>query len=192
MAEQSAGRFDGGLWCALTSGRETRSSDRGNRLGQVVGSERLAARGALIIDADEVVKELQRPVSRSSGHGRAMGRQDLGRRRHLGPRRRRRNRVRRQGRASALNKMVHPAVELRCAAIRRAVADRWRVVLDIPLLVEGGSDRRGASAVIVVDLPARDGHRAADGLPQLRREPTPRPGSRPRPRGRSGWRPPTS
>lgn len=118
-------------------------------------SGRLAERGALIIDADEVVKQLQRPgepvflamverwgeriiaedgtLDRQVVAGIVFGDSDE---------------------LEALNKMVHPAVKTEMRAQSDVVAHSDRVViLDIPLLVEGGSDRRGASAVIVVDCP---------------------------------------
>lgn len=118
-------------------------------------SERLAARGAVIVDADEVVKQLQRPgepvfvamverwgdkivaddgtLDRAAVAGIVFGATEE---------------------LEALNKMVHPAVRVEMRAQTEAVAHTDHVVvLDIPLLAEGGADRRGASAVIVVDLP---------------------------------------
>ncbi len=119
-------------------------------------SERLAERGAAIIDADAVVKDLQRPgrpvyeamverwgadrivasdgsLDRAAVAGIVFGDDDE---------------------LKALNKLVHPAVraEMRYQADELASTDRV-VVFDIPLLAEGGDDRRGASAVVVVDLP---------------------------------------
>ncbi|MEM7339994.1 MAG: dephospho-CoA kinase [Actinomycetota bacterium] len=116
-------------------------------------SERLAARGAVIVDADLVVRQLQQPgapvfdamVERwGDGIIGADGSLD------------------RAGVAAivfadsteldALNDMVHPAVRREMRAQTEQVADTDSVVvLDIPLLAEGGADRRGASAVIVVD-----------------------------------------
>ena len=67
----------------------------------------------------------------------------------------------------ALNKMVHPAVraEMHDQADALSTTDEV-VVFDIPLLAEGGKDdRRGASAVIVVDLPLE---LAIDRLVELR------------------------
>lgn len=118
-------------------------------------SERLAARGAAIVDADAVVKELQEPgqpvfaamverwgdrildddgrLDRPAVAAIAFGDPDE---------------------LKALNELVHPPVQ---AEVRRRVdelASTDRVVVyDVPLLAEGKSDRRGASAVIVVDLP---------------------------------------
>ncbi len=118
-------------------------------------SRRLAARGAVIVDADEVVKDLQRPgepiftamverwgdrvvaadgtLDRAAVAGIVFTDDDE---------------------LAALNKLVHPAVRAEMRVQTERVADTDHVVvLDIPLLAEGGSDRRGASAVIVVDLP---------------------------------------
>lgn len=118
-------------------------------------SERLAARGAVIVDADEVVKQLQEPgqpvfeamverwgdkivaadgtLDRAAVAGIVFGATEE---------------------LAALNKLVHPAVRAEMRAQTEAVAHTDHiVVLDIPLLAEGGADRRGASAVIVVDLP---------------------------------------
>lgn len=119
-------------------------------------SERLAKHDALIIDADEVVKQLQRPgepvflamverwgdriigddgnLDRPTVAGIVFGD---------------------KAELDALNKMVHPAVRAEMWAQSDQLSHLDQVVvLDIPLLVEGGSDRRGASAVIVVDCPA--------------------------------------
>lgn len=118
-------------------------------------SERLAARGARIIDADEVVKDLQRPgrpvfeemVARW-GEGIVADDGTLDRQRVasivFGD----------EAELKALNKLIHPAVRAEMHEQADALAD-WIgvVVLDIPLLAEGGDDRRGASGVIVVDLP---------------------------------------
>lgn len=118
-------------------------------------SERLAKHDALIIDADEVVKQLQRPgepvfvamverwgdriigadgnLDRPTVAGIVFGD---------------------KAELEALNKMVHPAVRAEMWAQSDQLSHLDQVViLDIPLLVEGGSDRRGASAVIVVDCP---------------------------------------
>lgn len=116
-------------------------------------SERLAAKGAVIVDADEVVKDLQKPgravfvamverwgdkivadsgtLDRAEVAGIVFGD---------------------KAELDALNAMVHPAVktEMRIQTEPHASSDAV-VVLDIPLLVEGGDDRRGASGVIVVD-----------------------------------------
>ena len=118
-------------------------------------SERLAARGAVIVDADEVVKKLQQPgepvyqamverwgdriVAEDGSLDRAAVAGIV---------------FNDEAELKALNALVHPAVRAEMRAQTEAVAHTDHVVvLDIPLLAEGGSDRRGASAVIVVDLP---------------------------------------
>lgn len=118
-------------------------------------SQRLAARGALIVDADEVVKQLQEPgepvfLAMVDRWGAPIVAAD--------------GTLDRQAVAGivfgdaaeleALNKLVHPAVRVEMMARAEAAASSDRVViLDIPLLAEGGADRWGASAVIVVDCP---------------------------------------
>jgi dephospho-CoA kinase len=112
----------------------------------------------LIIDADEVVKELQAPgrpifrdmvarwgeriladdgsLDRAAVAGIVFGEDG-------------------EAELKALNKLVHPAVraEMHDQADALSSTDEI-VVFDIPLLAEGGGDdRRGASAVVVVDLP---------------------------------------
>jgi dephospho-CoA kinase len=118
-------------------------------------SERLAARGARIIDADEVVKQLQAPgqpvfnaMVRRWGEGivgedgtldrPAVAAMVFGDPKEL----------------KALNAMVHPEVVAEMRSQADAVST-WSgvVVFDIPLLVEGDPDQWGASAVIVVDCP---------------------------------------
>ncbi|MEM8924371.1 MAG: dephospho-CoA kinase [Actinomycetota bacterium] len=118
-------------------------------------SERLARRGAVIIDADEVAKDLQQP-------GRAV---------HTAMVERWGERILAddgtldrptiagivfgdEAELEALNEIAHPAVRAEMRAQTEAVAHTdGVVVLDIPLLAEGGAEGRGASAVIVVDLP---------------------------------------
>ncbi len=118
-------------------------------------SARLAQRGAAIVDADEVVKQLQRPgetvfVAMVDRWGDHIVRHD--------------GELDRQAVADlvfaeeselkALNKIVHPAVRREMARQADALADTDRVVvLDIPLLGEGDAEKRGAKAVIVVDCP---------------------------------------
>lgn len=118
-------------------------------------SERLAARGAHIIDADVVVKDLQRPgqpvfLEMVERWGPEIVADDgtLDRAAVAGIV------FADSAELEALNEMVHPAVrtEMRRQSDELASTDGV-VVLDIPLLAEGGDDRRGASAVIVVDTP---------------------------------------
>ncbi len=117
-------------------------------------SERLAGRGALIIDADAVVKELQAPgqavfeamverwgqsivgddgtLDRAAIAALVFGN---------------------QVELDALNGIVHPEVRKEMKARARAASDREVVVFDIPLLVEGDPDSWGASRFIVIDCP---------------------------------------
>ena len=118
-------------------------------------SERLERRGAVIVDADAVVKDLQqpgRPVFNAMVErwGEEIVSDD--------------GRLDRQAVADivfadeaelkALNGIVHPEVrkEMDRQAGEYGSSDRV-VVLDIPLLKEGDARRRGAVAVIVVDCP---------------------------------------
>jgi dephospho-CoA kinase len=126
--------------------------------GKSTVSALLAERGAVIVDADAIVKELQAPgapvfVAMVERFGPGIVAEDgtLDRAAVAGI-------VFNDADAlAALNGIVHPAVN---AEIRRRVAaestgDRV-VVLDIPLLAEGAKDGRSrypVSAVIVVDTP---------------------------------------
>ncbi len=116
-------------------------------------SSRLAERGAVIIDADAVVKDLQRPgrpvyeamVARW-GEGIVAADGELDRAAVaaivFGD----------EAELKALNDLVHPAVRTEMEAMTEAQADTDNVVvLDIPLLAESGKSR-GASAVIVIDV----------------------------------------
>lgn len=118
-------------------------------------SSRLADRGAVIVDADAVVKDLQgidRPVyvamverwgERILAPDRALNRQavaDIV--------------FNDSDELAALNKLVHPAVRDEMGRLTEAEADTDNVVvLDIPLLIPGDAEKRGAAAVIVVDCP---------------------------------------
>ena len=129
--------------------------------GKSTVSAALAARGAVIIDADAIVKELQEPgqpvlLAMVERWGNDIL-DDTGR-------------LRRQALADlvfsdeaerkALEAIVHPAVgvEMKRRMDEAAPTDKL-VVLDIPLLAEGARrnngqvDRRGASGTIVVDCP---------------------------------------
>lgn len=118
-------------------------------------SSRLERRGAALIDADAVVKELQQPgrpvflamVERWGsgivGSDGSLDRQavaDI----VFGD----------EDELKALNGLVHPAVrvEMERQLTELGPTDRV-VVLDIPLLGEGDAEKRGARAVIVVDCP---------------------------------------
>lgn len=118
-------------------------------------SERLEQRGAAIVDADVVVKELQqpgRPVFQAMVErwGDGIVSED--------------GRLDRQAVADivfsdgdelkALNAIVHPEVRKEMARQADLLAETDRVVvLDIPLLNEGDAAKRGAEGVIVVDCP---------------------------------------
>lgn len=118
-------------------------------------STRLAERGAIIVDADEVVKQLQQPgqavlVAMVERWGDKILQDD--------------GQLDRQAVAAiafgdkeelkALNKLVHPAVRKEMARQANEHADTDRVVvLDLPLLPEGDAEKRGAKGVIVVDCP---------------------------------------
>ncbi len=119
-------------------------------------SERLKAKGALIVDADEIVRQMQAP-------GAPVFNQMVERwgDRIIGPD----GTLDRPTIASivfndkaeldALNRMIHPAVrrEMHNQADAESHTDAI-VIFDIPLLAEGGpDDRRGASVVLVVDIP---------------------------------------
>lgn len=118
-------------------------------------SARLADRGAVIVDADEVAKRLQEPGGEVFA---AMvdrwGDGIIGEDGNLD-----RPAVAAivfadEDELKALNKMVHPAVrsEMERQVVEQAETDRV-VVLDIPLLGEGDAEKRGAKGVIVVDCP---------------------------------------
>ena len=121
--------------------------------GKSTVSEALRARGAVVIDADAIVRQLQRPgmpvlaaIVERFGHG------------ILTPD----GALDRAGLAaivfgddealSALNAIVHPAVVLEIAARVDALRGSDAVVvLDVPLLVE--NDRYPVTGVVVVDTP---------------------------------------
>jgi dephospho-CoA kinase len=123
--------------------------------GKSTVSELLALKGAVIVDADAIVREVQEPgqpvlaaMAERFGPGilTADGALD------------------RAGLAAlvfndadalkALNDIVHPAVR---AEMRRQVAQQRHtdrvVVMDVPLMVVGGRRRYNTGAVIVVDVP---------------------------------------
>lgn len=123
-------------------------------------SERLAQAGAVIVDADAIAKELQEPgrpvfeamverwgqgivdddglLDRAAVANIVFGDDDE---------------------LAALNGIVHPALWAEMANRVMAAAEldtadcHQVVILDMALLKEGGAEKRGASAVIVVDCP---------------------------------------
>ena len=121
--------------------------------GKSTVSSMLAAKGAVIIDADAIVKELQEPgqpllVELAAEFGPSIIKDDGSL-----------DRVALAGIAfsdkdklAALNKIVHPAVgrEMNRRLEEQRAGDNV-VVLDIPLLAE--NPRKGLCGVIVVDVP---------------------------------------
>lgn len=118
-------------------------------------SARLSGRGAILVDADEVVKQLQQIGNKVyedmvARWGSGILQED--------------GNLNRQAIAdivfndedelTALNELVHPAVRVEMARQVEELADSDSIViLDIPLLKEGDAEKRGAKAVIVVDCP---------------------------------------
>jgi dephospho-CoA kinase len=153
----------------------------------------LAARGAVVVDADLVAREVVEPGSDGlaavvSAFGEQVLRPDgsldraaLGQRVFADP----------DARAT-LNGLLHPRIATRSAELVAEAAARdpdGVLVHDVPLLVENGL-ARAYDVVVVVDtdpelavrrLVERRGMREADARARVG----------PRPRGRSGWRSPT-
>lgn len=118
-------------------------------------AERLAERGATIIDSDLMVRELQQPgqsvfVAMVERWGDRIVAEDGTLNRPavaeivFGD----------SAELEAINNIVHPAVKVETRERVSAAAEQGdaAVILDIPLLAETGN-RHGASAVIVVDCP---------------------------------------
>lgn len=120
--------------------------------GKSVVSSQLASHGAVIIDADAIVRDLQRPgeeVLRRLVE--RFGSEILGDSGHLDRARLAEKVFGDQQALADLNGIVHPAVAREMA--RRIDVHRESravVVLDVPLLVE--NPRRGLCGVLVVDL----------------------------------------
>jgi dephospho-CoA kinase len=118
-------------------------------------SARLAERGAVLVDADEVVKQLQQIDQKVYldmvdrwGEGILLEDRNLNRQAIADIV------FNDEAELKALNELVHPAVRVEMARQVEEMGDTDRVViLDIPLLKEGDAQKRGASAVIVVDCP---------------------------------------
>jgi len=116
-------------------------------------SRRLAARGAVLIDADAIAREVVAPgtpgLSRvAETFGRAVLRPDgsldrekLGEIVFADP-----------GKLTALNAIIHPLVGERMAEIENAVAPEAIVVHDVPLIAENNL-AGGFDLVVVVDAP---------------------------------------
>lgn len=121
--------------------------------GKTTVSSMLSARGAVIIDADQITRELQAPGSPVLQEiVAAFGNEMLD---QAGALDRAALAAKVFGDADALaklNKIVHPAVGREMAARLEAQRDTNNVVvLDIPLLVE--NPREGLCGTLVVDLP---------------------------------------
>lgn len=118
-------------------------------------SARLAERGAVLVDADEVVKQLQQVGQKVYldmvdrwGEGILLEDRNLNRQAIA------EIVFNDEAELKALNELVHPAVRVEMARQVAEMGETDRVViLDIPLLKEGDAQKRGASAVIVVDCP---------------------------------------
>jgi dephospho-CoA kinase len=121
--------------------------------GKSTVSSLLEAKGAVIIDADRVVRELQQPgepvfeaMVEAFGEGIVAADGTLDRQAVadlvFGD----------DEKLQELNGIVHPAVGVRMAEQLAALADTDRVViLDVPLLVEKGSYDTAATIVVDVD-----------------------------------------
>ncbi len=123
--------------------------------GKSTVSKLLAERGAVIVDADAIVHELQQPgtpvlaaIAERFGADviAADGSLDRGKLAEVA--------FADAESLQALNKIVHPAVQAEMAARVLAEADTDHVVvLDIPLLRAEHRERNGMVAVLVVDVP---------------------------------------
>jgi dephospho-CoA kinase len=143
--------------------------------GKSLVAEELAARGAVVIDADVLAREVVEPgteglaavverFGESVLHAGRLDRARLGQTVFADPESRR-----------DLERIVHPAVRARAAELEQAAPPDAVVVHVIPLLVETGQQDR-FDVVIVVDvdpgtqlarLVARDGLDAADAQARL-------------------------
>lgn len=123
--------------------------------GKSTVSAALVARGAALVDADAVTRDLQRAGQPMLAElAAAFGAEVLTEAGEL-------NRPALAGivfndpdKLKQLNKLVHPPINAEIA--RRTLAHRGTdhvVVLDIPLLVEGGVNRYNTAANVVVDTP---------------------------------------
>ncbi len=123
--------------------------------GKSTVSELLAAKGAVIVDADLIVRQVQEPgqpvlaaIAERFGPAVLTAEGALDRAVLAGL-------VFNDGDAlKALNGIVHPAVR---AEMRRQVKEQRHtdrvVVMDVPLMVEGGRRRYNVGGVVVVDVP---------------------------------------
>jgi dephospho-CoA kinase len=123
--------------------------------GKSTVSELLAAKGAVIVDADLIVRQVQEPgqpvlaaIAEHFGPSVLTAEGELDRAALAGLV------FNDTGALKALNGIVHPAVR---AEMRRQVNEHREtdrvVVMDVPLMVEGGRRRYNTGAVVVVDVP---------------------------------------
>ena len=118
-------------------------------------SSRLVSRGAVLVDADAVVKELQeidKPVYTQMverwGTGILAEDKNLNRQAIADIV------FSDEAELTALNEIVHPAVRVEMSRqVEEQQDNDVIVILDIPLLKEGDAEKRGAQAVVVVDCP---------------------------------------
>jgi dephospho-CoA kinase len=122
--------------------------------GKTAVTDLLAARGAVVVDADEVARLVVEPGEPALQEiAEAFG-PDM-----IGPD----GRLRRQALAAAvfpdpqqlarLNAITHPRIEERTRELLRSAAEGAVVVYAMPLLVENGQAGRGWDLVVVVDAP---------------------------------------
>lgn len=118
-------------------------------------SAALEQRGAALIDADAIVHELQQPsMPVYEAMVERWGETIISRDGSLDRKAVAAIVFADSDELEALNALVHPPVRIEMRRQMDALAETQKtVILDIPLLAEGNGDRRGASAVIVVDCP---------------------------------------
>jgi dephospho-CoA kinase len=123
--------------------------------GKSTVSELLALKGAVIVDADAIVREVQEPgqpvlaaIAERFGAGVLTADGALDRAGLAGLV------FNDAGALKDLNNIVHPAVraEMRRQVNEHRASDRV-VVMDVPLMVEGGRRRYNVGGVVVVDVP---------------------------------------
>lgn len=123
--------------------------------GKTTVSRLLAERGAAVVDADQVVREVQAPGGAAfSGIVERFGSAILGADGTIDRPKLAAVVFRDPGALADLNRLTHPAVQAVMAERVQAEAAPGRVVvLEVPLLAEGGRDRYPVDAVLVVDCP---------------------------------------
>ena len=119
--------------------------------GKSMVAAELAARGAMVIDADVLAREVVEPGTPGLAENRRAVRSPDTPRRAAGPVAPRRDRLRRPGCPRDLERIVHPAVRARAAELERAADADAVVVHVIPLLVETGQ-QQDFDLVVTVDV----------------------------------------